>query len=40
MHKSNKLYMLQTGKKNTRSVKKNRSNFINVKEDKFAMSIN
>ena len=40
MHESNKLYMLQTGKKTTsRSVKKNKNNFINVIGDKFAMSI-
>ena len=31
--------MLQTGKKPTRSIKKNKNNFINVIGDKFAMSI-
>ena len=39
MHRSNKLCMLQTGRKITRSVKKNKSNFINIIGDKFAMSI-
>ena len=39
MHESNKLYMLQTGKKATRSVK-NKNNFINnFIGDKFAMCI-
>ena len=31
--------MLQTGKETTRSVKKNKNNFINIIGDKFAMSI-
>ena len=31
--------MLQTGKKATRSVKKNKKNFINIIGDKLAMSI-
>ena len=39
MHEINKLYMLQTEEKNTRSVKENKSNFIDVIGDKFAMSI-
>ena len=38
MHESNKLCMLQTGKKITKTVKKNKSNFINIMEDKLAMS--
>ena len=38
-HKSNKLCMLQTGRKTNRSVKKNKNNFINVVGDKFAMII-
>ena len=39
MRESNKLYMLQTGKKATRSVK-NKNNFINnFIGDKFAMCI-
>ena len=37
-HEDNKLCMLQTGRKATRSVKNN-NNFINVIGDKFAMSI-
>ena len=36
---SNNLFMLQTGKEATRSVKKNKNNFINVIEDTFAKSI-
>ena len=31
--------MLQTGRKTTRSVKKNKNNFVNFTGDKFAMSI-
>ena len=38
MHESNKLCMLQTGRKIIRSVKKNKSNFINIIGDKFTMS--
>ena len=36
---SNNSFMLQTGKEATRSVKKNKNNFINVIEDTFAKSI-
>ena len=32
MHESNKLYMLQTGRKAIRSVKKNKNNFIILQE--------
>ena len=38
-HKSNKLSLLQTGKKATRSVKKNKNNFIIVIGGKFVTSI-
>ena len=38
MHESNKLCMLQTGRKIIKSVKKNKSNFVNVIGDKLAMS--
>ena len=40
MHESNKLCMLQTRRKNHLWIcSKNKSNFINVMGDKFAMSI-
>ena len=40
MHESNKLCMLQAGRKKAiRSVKKNKNSFINFLVDKFAMSI-
>ena len=39
MHESNKLCMLQTGRKITRSVKKDKSNFVNIIGDRFAVSI-
>ena len=38
MHESNKLCMPQTGRKIIKSVKKNKSNFVNVIGDKLAMS--
>ena len=40
MHESNKLCMLQAGLKSTSSLStKNKSNFVKVMGDKFAMSI-
>ena len=40
MHESNKLYMLETGrKKNTRGVKYNKSNFMKFIGENFALSI-
>ena len=41
MHESNKLCMLQAGLKSTSSLRstKNKSNFVKVMGDKFAMSI-
>ena len=38
-HESNKLSMLQLEEKTTRSVAKNKNNFINVIGDKCSMSI-
>ena len=39
MHESNKLCMLQTGLKSQTRSTKNKSNFVKVMGDKFAMSI-
>ena len=39
VHESNKLCMLQIGKKATRNVKKKKQSFINVTGDKLAMRI-
>ena len=38
-HESNKLRMFQTKRKNQLKCKKNKSNFMNVKRDKFVISI-
>ena len=36
MHENDKLYILRTGRKTTRSIKKNKGKFINVIGDKLA----